>query len=244
MEQAGRHARTICGRHGDRPTNDLLHPAFTCANTIHTLWVERNTPVEIGVSTRLTPIDRMFTNPSRCGQSLPTSYRAEMPDKTFVVTVVCLGNICRSPMGAAVLRRRFDDEGLSQAVTVTSAGTSAWHVGDSADRRAAATLVAAGYDDSHSAQHFDEEMLRDSDLVVVMDESNLADAQDLSTSTGIERDIRLFRSFDPALDARDDQQVPDPYYGSAAGFERVLSMIEDASDGVVEHVRTALNESG
>lgn len=158
---------------------------------------------------------------------------------TYLITTVCLGNICRSPMAEAVLRRRFDDEGLGGDVTVDSAGTGAWHVGDDADPRALRTLRAAGYDLSHSARRFEPDWLERSHLILAMDRDNyeallaLAERHDVPAEH-----IRLMRSFDDT--AGPDAEVPDPYYGGHDGFDDVLGMLERAADGVVAHVREEL----
>ena len=142
----------------------------------------------------------------------------------YSVALVCLGNICRSPMAAVVLEQYVDNAGLSGQVTVTSCGTGDWHVGQPMDRRAAATLLAADYDpSSHRARQFDPTWLERNDLVLAMDRQNLADV----LAAGAEPDapdsetrVRLFRDFDPVDPGGD---VPDPYYGGDAGFEEVLA---------------------
>ncbi len=155
----------------------------------------------------------------------------------YRITCVCLGNICRSPMAEAVLRERFAAAGLD--VEVDSAGTGAWHVGNDADPRALATLAAAGYDLSHSARRFEPEWLEGSQLVLAMDRDNyeallaLADRHDVPAEH-----VRLLRSFDPG--AAPTAEVPDPYYGGRDGFTDVLRLIEQAADGVVDHVRAEL----
>lgn len=152
--------------------------------------------------------------------------------------MVCLGNICRSPMAASVLRARVAEHGLAELVTVTSSGTSGWHVGDPADPRAAATLAAHGYDPSHSARRLTSYDLDENDLVLVADRSNLANTLALLDDQGDTSRVRLMRSFDP--DAPTDAEVPDPYYGGDRGFEDVLAMLEAACDGLVGELMAAL----
>ena len=95
-------------------------------------------------------------------------------DGPYRIALVCLGNICRSPMAHVVLAAAVDEAGLADRVEVTSSGTGDWHVGQPMDRRAAAVLTAAGYDASrHRARQFDASWLDDHDLVLAMDESNL-----------------------------------------------------------------------
>jgi protein-tyrosine phosphatase len=142
------------------------------------------------------------------------------------VAVVCLGNICRSPMAAVVLEQRLQDAGLD--VEVVSAGTAGYHVGGPMDRRAAATLQAAGYDPSrHRAQQFGRDWFDECDQVLAMDDDNYADLLRLAGPHAAK--LRMFRSFDPAGPG----DVPDPYYGGDEGFETVLTMVERTADAIV-----------
>ncbi len=158
----------------------------------------------------------------------------------YRITCVCLGNICRSPMAEVVLRDRLETAGLGDVVIVDSAGTGGWHIGHDADERARQALEDAGYAFQHSARQFRPEWLEQADLLLAMDQANLADLQNLAATYeyGAEH-IQLFRSFDP--EAADSAEVPDPYYGGAAGFTAVLAMVERAADGVVDHVTSQLN---
>ena len=150
----------------------------------------------------------------------------------YRVALVCLGNICRSPMAHVVLERQLEAAGLADAVEVSSSGTGDWHVGRPMDERAAATLVSAGLDPSrHRARLFDPDRRADHDLVLAMDHANLRDVG------GRDERTRLFRDFDP-VGAGDD--VPDPYYGGPAGFEEVLGMVERTSASLVAALRQEL----
>lgn len=149
----------------------------------------------------------------------------------FRVCVVCLGNICRSPMAEVVLRAVLDRNGLSDVVAVDSAGTGGWHVGSPMDERAAAALARAGYDGSgHRARRFEARWFAERDLVLAMDRENLRALRRMAPQGA---DLRLFRSFDP--DAPEGAEVPDPYYGGPEGFARVLEMVEAAAEGVAEY---------
>jgi protein-tyrosine phosphatase len=147
----------------------------------------------------------------------PGSYRIEL---------VCLGNICRSPTAHVVLEEQLADAGLDH-VEVSSSGTGDWDVGHPMDRRAAATLVAAGYDASrHRARQHDP--AEGVDHVLAMDQANLADLG------GRTDRIRKFRDFDPLEPASD---VPDPSYGGDDGFEEVLTMVERTASSIVDALR-------
>ena len=150
----------------------------------------------------------------------------------YRLAVVCLGNICRSPMAHVVLESRLAAAGLDDRVEVLSSGTGDWHVGNPMDRRAAATLTAAGYDATrHRASHYDDAPEAPYDVVLVMDDANLADVGGRSDR------VAKFRDFDPRETGAD---VPDPYYGGDDGFEEVLAMVERTSNEIVAAVERAL----
>lgn len=149
----------------------------------------------------------------------------------YRVAVVCLGNICRSPMADVVLNASVADAGLDDVVTVVSAGTGGWHAGDGMDPRAARLLTDEGYDASrHRAQQVQATWLEEYDLVLAMDRENLRDLRELGAADP-ER-LRLFRDFDPESPG----DVPDPYYGGDAGFRDVLDMVERTSSALVDQV--------
>lgn len=156
----------------------------------------------------------------------------------YRITVVCLGNICRSPIGEAVLRARLVDAGLADRVQVDSAGTGDWHLGHPADPRALATLDAHGYPHDHVARQIAPHWMDGIDLLLAMDEANYADLARMLPSGGAGPELRMMRSFDPALahlsEPHAELSVPDPYYGGPEGFDEVLRMIEQAADGIVD----------
>lgn len=158
-------------------------------------------------------------------RQLPEPHRRGSP---YGVALVCLGNICRSPMAAIVLRHRLDKEGLGDRVRVGSPGTGDWHVGQGMDERAAGKLTEAGYDPSgHRAQTFDASWFARYDLILAMDGSNAEDVLALAPNEDARSRVRLFRAFDPDVgDAVEMPEVPDPWYGGTDGFEEVLTMIE------------------
>jgi protein-tyrosine phosphatase len=153
----------------------------------------------------------------------------------YRIALVCLGNICRSPMADVVLTERLRDAGLDDVVEVASCGTGDWHVGNPMDERAAAILTDHGYDASlHRARHFHPGWVEEHDLVLAMDAQNLADIG------GRDDRVRLFRDFDPERDPGERAaEVPDPYYGGPDGFEEVLRMVERTSTALVAALRDA-----
>jgi protein-tyrosine phosphatase len=151
----------------------------------------------------------------------------------YAVALVCLGNICRSPMAHVVLEERLSEAGLDDRVEVHSSGTGGWHVGEPMDSRAAATLSGAGYDPSrHRARQYDESWAGEHDLVLAMDEDNLADLG------GRSERVAMFRDLDPVGPGAD---VPDPYYGGRDGFAVVLTMVERTADALVAELVAALD---
>ncbi|WP_107767450.1 low molecular weight protein-tyrosine-phosphatase [Nocardioides terrigena] len=149
----------------------------------------------------------------------------QQTDGPYRIALVCLGNICRSPMAHVVLADHLDRAGLAAKVEVSSAGTGGWHVGKPMDPRAATALVGEGYDPSaHRARQYDAGWLETHDVVLVMDRANLADV-------GSHERVALFRDFDPVDRGG---EVPDPYYGGDDGFGEVLSMVERTSAAIVD----------
>lgn len=152
---------------------------------------------------------------------------------TYRVALVCLGNICRSPMAHVVLEERIARAGLDDRVEVVSSGTGGWHEGEPMDRRAAAVLRDAGYDPSgHRARTFSTDWYAEHDLLLAMDHANRADMVDQSPTVEQQARVRMFREFDPEASESDDE-VPDPWYGGVDGFRDVLSMIERTTDQLV-----------
>lgn len=158
------------------------------------------------------------------------SLPAPRTPRRYRISVVCLGNICRSPMADVVLNARVADAGLDDRVVVVSAGTGDWHAGDPMDRRAAALLTSQGYDASrHRARQVLAHWLDEHDLVLAMDAANLADLRALAGGEVDEERLRAFRDFDP----EGPGDVPDPYFGGDAGFRDVLAMVERTADRIV-----------
>jgi protein-tyrosine phosphatase len=153
--------------------------------------------------------------------------------------LVCLGNICRSPTAAVVLRHRLAAAGFGDRVVVDSAGTAGWHVGKGADERALATLAARGYDGSgHVARHFDVGWFAERDLVIALDNKNVQSLKWMAPAAHQHKIVRL-RSFDPASQGG-DLDVPDPYYDGPDGFDRAIDLIEAACDGLVRQLQREL----
>jgi protein-tyrosine phosphatase len=152
------------------------------------------------------------------------------------VAMVCLGNICRSPMAAAVGQAMVDQAGLGPRVVVESFGTAGYHVGATADIEAVAALRRHGWPaDGHRARRITSADIAATDLVLCADHSNVADVRRLARHGGDSAKIRLLRSFDPTV-TPDDTEVPDPWGGNSADFDHALELIEAACRGLVERL--------
>ena len=158
--------------------------------------------------------------------------------KPLRILMVCTGNICRSPTAEGVLRRKLADAGLSDRVEVQSAGTVDYHAGSPPDRRAQQAALRRGYDLSRQrARQLRAEDFERFDLVIGMDSDHVERMVDICPGPFAAR-ICLLLDFSPAR--RKGMSVPDPYYGSPAGFERVLDLVEEACDGLVKDLTARL----
>lgn len=149
------------------------------------------------------------------------------------ILFVCMGNICRSPTAEGVFRFVVEEAGLHEQVDIDSAGTHAYHTNEPADRRASAAAARRGYSlASIRARRVEAGDFDRFDYIIAMDRGNQALL--LDQADGRHRDkIRLFLEFSSGH----EDEVPDPYYGGADGFERVLDLIEEASRGLLETIQ-------
>jgi protein-tyrosine phosphatase len=158
------------------------------------------------------------------------------PSGPYRVCLVCLGNICRSPMAEVVLRAEVGKAGLD--VVVDSAGTGDWHVGAPMYARARAELTRRGYDGTaHRARQFDASWLPGRDLVLAMDASNLASLRRLAAPAGATDRVLLYGDAGGLAGA----DIPDPYGGDATEFAQVLDMLEAASPRIVSQLSVLLD---
>ena len=149
------------------------------------------------------------------------------------VLFVCMGNICRSPTAQGVFRDMVHKRGLSDYIATDSAGTIDYHTGSKPDRRAREKAQKRGLDLSDlRARQVSSADFERFDYVIAMDQSNYADLEAICPP-GREDRLHLFLDFAPDQPMR---EVPDPYYGGAAGFDRVLDLVEEASKGLLEKV--------
>ncbi len=177
------------------------------------------------------PIDRDYLN--------------ELASQSEVkVMMVCLGNICRSPMAAAVLHNRA--QAISKPrVLVDSSGTGPWHVGEGANPKSIITWESAGYKYEHVAKQFQSNMFLNQDLLLVMDETNFEDVLKLAPSKNLLKKVILLREFesrDPNS-SLDSLAVPDPYYKELPAYAQVLQMVEKSITGLLSQLSTSQSNS-
>ncbi len=150
------------------------------------------------------------------------------------VLFVCMGNICRSPTAEAVFRARVEEAGLADTIRIDSAGTHDYHIGDPPDTRTQRAAAKRGYDMSAlRGRQVERADFGRFDYVLAMDNANLSILQRLRPDDAASH-LGLFLQF---AARHHEREVPDPYYGGADGFERVLDMVEDASAGLLAHIR-------
>lgn len=144
---------------------------------------------------------------------------------------VCLGNICRSPMAEGVMRRLVAEAGRGEEFVIDSAGTSGYHQGDLPDSCMRAHASRRGYDLTHRSRRVRTEDFYDFDLIIGMDDRNIADLQERAPSTETARKIHRMTEYNTRISA---DHVPDPYYGGVSGFEQVIDLLEDACSGLLK----------
>jgi len=144
------------------------------------------------------------------------------------VLFVCMGNICRSPAAEGVFRQLVARAGREEEFHIDSAGTHGYHVGHPPDARMREAASRRGYPLESKARRLSIDDFEDFDLIVVMDEENFENVSALDPGTR----ARVVRMVD-YCEAVEATHVPDPYYGGAAGFERVLDILEDACTGLL-----------
>ena len=151
------------------------------------------------------------------------------------ILFVCLGNICRSPAAEGVFLHLLNERGLSDRFVVDSAGTGGWHTGNPADRRMQAAAARRGIQLLSRARQISLDDLSDFDLVLTMDDANLAAVQGLAREAGnrATATVRPMLSYSQRFS---ETEVPDPYYGGEAGFEHVLDLLEDACSNLLDEL--------
>jgi protein-tyrosine phosphatase len=148
------------------------------------------------------------------------------------ILMVCLGNICRSPLAEGILQAKVNSKGLD--IKIDSAGTGGWHVGQGPDHRAVAIANKYGIDISQQqARQFSSTDFEGFDIIYAMDGSNLSDIVSLANSN---EDIEKVRLILNEINPEDNTPVPDPYYGGDDGFEKVYQLLDEACEIIIKKI--------
>lgn len=159
-------------------------------------------------------------------------------DKTRTsVLFVCLGNICRSPIAEGIFAHLVEEAGLQDRFEIASAGTGSWHVGEVPDARASMVASQHGVELPSRARQLVEEDLEHFDYVIAMDRENLRNIERMADATGSDARVQLLREYDP--EGGEGEEVPDPYYGGASGFENVYTMVLRSCQSLLDQLRAA-----
>ena len=143
-----------------------------------------------------------------------------------------MGNICRSPIAQGVFENVARRAGLEDKIFVDSAGTGNWHVGSPPDERAMKSARLRGLDISaQRARQISRDDCENFDYILTMDEENYYMVSSLCRGSVVVRPFLDFAADSP------EREVPDPYYGGPEGFERVMDLVEEASEGLLEDIR-------
>jgi protein-tyrosine phosphatase len=152
---------------------------------------------------------------------------------TYRLLFVCLGNICRSPSAENIMNHLILERGLQAQISCDSAGTSNYHIGDPPDRRMSNTLKRRGLPNQGEARQFTSQDFVDFDLILAMDRSNLEDILALDPQRLHSDKVKLMCEF---ARVHSHKEVPDPYYGGATGFEKVVDLLLDSCQGLLDYV--------
>jgi len=160
-----------------------------------------------------------------------------MSNKPVKVLFVCMGNICRSPTAEGVFRHIVKKEGLDERIFTDSAGTHAYHIGEQPDLRSQETARKRGIDlsDLRGRKAVSQDFA-EFDYILAMDNDNYQLLQQLAPSND-DATLKLFLEFSKDYS---ETEVPDPYYGGDQGFEHVFDLVESASYGLLEEIKTRL----
>ncbi|WP_441001451.1 low molecular weight protein-tyrosine-phosphatase [Fodinibius sp. SL11] len=152
----------------------------------------------------------------------------------YKICFVCLGNICRSPTAEGIFQHLIDERDLENHFEVDSAGTSAYHLGESANSKSQRTAQKHGITLHSKARQFDASDLDYYNLILAMDNENLKNVREMANGTH-ESKIGRMRDFDPNPG---EGEVPDPYYGGPEGFENVFQIVKRSCEKLLDELET------
>ncbi|XP_048549769.1 putative low molecular weight protein-tyrosine-phosphatase slr0328 isoform X1 [Triticum urartu] len=237
------------------PNPTARDPVRTRRRTTHPLVAATNRHVHGRTVTSLRQIHPRdhFANPPRpvfvasaaeaeeMAAEASTPAPAEASAKPFAVLFVCLGNICRSPAAEAVFRNLVSKRGLESKFQIDSAGTIGYHEGNKADSRMISTSKKRGIEVTSISRPIKPSDFRNFDLILAMDRQNYEDIlssfdrwqhKETLPDSGPKK-VKLMCSY---CKRHTESEVPDPYYGGAKGFEKVLDLLEDACESLLDSI--------
>ncbi|XP_010244046.1 PREDICTED: uncharacterized protein LOC104587953 [Nelumbo nucifera] len=194
-------------------------------------------------SLRRSSVSSSFTN-SRIVGPVKASAMVSTPStetKAFSVLFVCLGNICRSPAAEGVFRDIVKKRGIDSKFNIDSAGTINYHEGNLADPRMRSASKRRGIEIMSISRPIRPSDFRDFDLILAMDKQNREDILEAFNRwkfkeplpDNAHKKVRLMCSY---CKKHDETEVPDPYYGGPQGFEKVLDLLEDACESLLDSI--------
>ncbi len=154
--------------------------------------------------------------------------------KKVRVLFVCLGNICRSPLGAAILKKKVAEQQLELRIEIDSCGTSNYHIGGNADPRTIANALKHDVPITHCARQLIADDLENFDFIFAMDNSNFQNILRLSVNNAHEVKVRMMREFDPI---NQGAEVPDPYLGGESDFQEVFEILDRSTDHFLRYLK-------
>lgn len=159
-----------------------------------------------------------------------------MKSSNHTVLFICLGNICRSPAAEGIMKAKVEEKGLASQFYIDSAAIGPWHVGQLPDSRMRRCGAAHGYCFDSHARQFDKSDFAKFDYIVVMDNDNYRAITRMASSDEEREKVVCMASY--LRQHRDYTTVPDPYYGDDSDFELVITLLEDALEGLIEEIIT------
>ena len=154
--------------------------------------------------------------------------------KKIKILFVCLGNICRSPLAAAIMKDKIRKQGLETWLEVDSCGTSNYHIGSGADERTVASAAVNGVPIDHCARQLSKEDLERFDFIFAMDRSNYENILRFTGAAHAREKVKMMREFDTSEKGAD---VPDPYHGGESEFTQVYRILDRCTSNFLEFLK-------
>ncbi|XP_057548981.1 uncharacterized protein LOC130827318 [Amaranthus tricolor] len=231
-----------------------LAPTLTCSQLCHSTFLSHITlkqhypfpqiPNFTSPLSRIKPIIIKASSSS----SMASSTSSSSETKPFSVLFVCLGNICRSPAAEGVFRNLVKNRQLESNFNIDSAGTINYHEGNPADSRMRSAAKRRGIEITSISRPIKPSDFTDFDLILAMDNSNRSDIceaydrwrEKYNLPAGADKKVKLMCSY---CKKHNETEVPDPYYGGQQGFEKVLDLLEDACESLLDIILTETRQA-